>query len=142
MALDITKASTHQIIRELASKLFGLVGFTPIKVQVSDAEGQAVTPLAATTFTGGGQKTQVVGSDGAERTGVCGGNVAVAASENAFDYPSWIENTGATDGTISYTDEYGNIVAGYPLKSGTVTGFRVNKVTATTCTGLYRSYSR
>ena len=79
--------------------------------------------------------------NGSDRTGVCGGCKPVAASADAFDYPSWIRNTGA-DCTIGYTDEYGNIVAGYPLKSGEATDFRISKLTATTGTGLYRIYSK
>lgn len=79
---------------------------------------------------------------GTDRTGVCGGCKAIVASANAFDYPSWIRNTSTTDCTINFTDEYGNEVAGYPLKAGEATDFRVMKVTATTGTGLYRIYSK
>jgi len=78
---------------------------------------------------------------GTDRTGVCGGNLAVTPGVATFDHPSFIECTG-NDGTINYTDEYGNEVAGYPMTAGKTTNFRVSKVTAATATGLYRCYSK
>jgi hypothetical protein len=66
---------------------------------------------------------------GSDRTGVCGGTKPVTPGTTAFDYPSFIECTGA-DGTITGVDEYGNTVTTYPMTVGKITPSRFTKVTA------------
>ncbi|HNX87701.1 MAG TPA: hypothetical protein PKH58_01350 [Paludibacteraceae bacterium] len=115
--IDLTKAvNNNKFLRELYGIFASVTGYAPLKAQS-------------------------VNSLGNTNSGVCGGCVSVTTSETAFDYPSFIECTG-NDGTIDYTDEYGNVVAGYPMTQGKTTNFRVNKVTAATATGLYRCYAK
>ena len=117
MALDLTKPVSNN---KLLQEIYQIV-----------TSGTGVNPL----------KTQDVNSLGASNSGVCGGCLAVVAGPDAFNYPSFIECTG-NDGTIDFTDEYGNVVAGYPMTLGKTTNFRVLKVTAATATGLYRCYAK
>ena len=68
-------------------------------------------------------------ASGSDRSGVCGGTKPVTPGTTAFDYPSFIECTGA-DGTITGVDEYGNTVTTYPMTVGKITPSRFTKVTA------------
>lgn len=79
---------------------------------------------------------------GSDRTGVCGGIVAVTPGATAFDYPSFVENTGV-DGTITGEDEYGNTVTAYPMTAGKITASRLTKVTAVSAGVVcWRHYSK
>ena len=105
MSFDTNKAdSPMAILIQIAKKLLGFAGETTLKTNVTD-------------------------SLGVDRTGVCGGTKAVTPGATAFDYPSFIECTGA-DGTITGVDEYGNTVTTYPMTVGKITPSRFTKVTA------------
>lgn len=79
---------------------------------------------------------------GSDRTGVCGGIAAVVPGADAFNYPSFIECTGA-DGTITGVDEYGDDVTNYPMTVGKITPSRMSKVTAVSAGVVcWRHYSK
>lgn len=74
--------------------------------------------------------------------GICGGTKTVTPGATAFDYPSYIENTGV-DGTITGVDEYGNTVTTYPMTAGKITASRFTKVTAVSAGVVcWRHYSK
>lgn len=117
MSLDLTKMnSTHSFIKELYKKFFGLLGESPVKMQLS-------------------------GSDGLEKNGVCNGTDA-AATSNTVDLPNPGYFEVGVAGTVKFDPIIGTAGQTRSFDAKECSKFRVKRiyVTGTSATGIVVYY--